>query len=279
MTGLLLVLFGALSAEMGSSIGKREIQQGRESIYMMGFLDALWGVLLYVGILAAGSDVWKFSIASFPTFGLRAVLEIILAHISVIAITKADRSAYGFIRIGTIPLLLAVDVTLGYTLTGAQFTGIGIIMCALALLLVRRGLGTKGIWYVLSTTLIAVVTLSLFKHNITHFNSVAAEQTIILTLLLAYFFLMACIHMREQPLRFMLQPTLLLQSLLVGIGTVTVSFGYLFLPASVTVTVVRAGSLLWAILSGSLYFKERNFILKIVGAILCIVGLLFLANY
>lgn len=270
------MLFGSFSSEAGASIGKREVQSGHESIYMMGFLDALWGVALFAALLTTGSEVWRFSAASLPTFLLRAVLEIFQAHMTVLAITMADRSTFGFIRIGTIPLLLAVDAVLGYAIGGTRLIGIALIVAALCLLLVKRGMTTKGIGYVLVTTVNAVITLSLMKYDITHFNSVGAEQILILLVLLSYFFIMARIRLGERLLELMWCRTLLLQSLAVGIGTVLISFGYALLPASIATTVTRAFAVLWAVLSGNMMFKERHLALKIAGAVICITGLAFL---
>ena len=165
MTGLLLVLLGAFSAEVGATIGKREVKKGTESVYMMGFLDAMWGVLLYVFLILSGAQVWKFSSDSLPTFGIQCVLEVLQAHMTVLAINKADRSTFGFIRIGTIPLLLTVDVLLGYTLSSMQIAGMATIVCALFVLLMHRGMNKKGIGYVIVATVNAVATLSLLDRK------------------------------------------------------------------------------------------------------------------
>ena len=278
MTGLLLVLFGACAIETGASIGKYEVKRGCESVYMMGFLDSIWSTLLYLFLLWTGSEVWRFSSASLPTFTVRAVLDVLQAHITVLAISRADRSTFGFIRIGTIPLLLIVDIALGYAFTGMQLIGMGVIVFSLLLLLMRRTMRMNGIGFVLISTVNAVATLSLYKYDIAHWNSVAAEQIPVLVLLLLYFLIMARVRCGERVLTQMWQPMLLLQSLAVGIGTVTVSYGYLLLPASLATTVVRSGSLLWSILSGNLLFKERSFWLKILAAVLCIGGLALLAR-
>ncbi len=276
MTGLLLVLLGALSAEAGASIGKREVQKGHESIYLMGFLDAAWGVLLFGVLLLTGSETWRFSAASLPTFGLRAVLEVFQAHMTVMAITKADRSTFGFLRIGTIPLLLMVDVVLGYAVAGTQVIGITMIIGALILLVAERGMTTNGITYVLITAVNAVITLSLMKYNITHFNSVGSEQLLILVILLVYFFTMSSLRSREHPLRLMWQPMLLAQSLAIGIGTVLGSFGFAYLPASIATTVSRSVALLWAVISGNLWFREKSMTLKIIAGAICVAGLVML---
>lgn len=278
MTGLLLVLVGACAIEAGASIGKYQVKKGCESVYMMGFLDSIWGTLLYLFLLWSGSEVWRFAWESLPTFTVRAILEVLQAHVTVLAISRADRSTFGFIRIGTIPLLLMVDIALGYAFTGTQLLGIAVIVFSLVLLLARRGMRTNGIGFVIVSTVNAVATLSLFKYDIVHWNSVAAEQIPVLIVLLVYFLVMARVRCGESVLVRMWQPILLLQSLCTGIGTVTISYGYLLLPASLATTAVRSGGLLWSIISGNLVFKERRLWLKIAAAVLCIGGLILLAR-
>lgn len=97
----------------------------------------------------------------------------------------ADRSTYGFLRVLTIPLLLLVDLALGYSLSQGQIVGVSILTLSVLLLLLNHGLRTKGIGFVLLSAVNAVVTLSLFKYDITHFNSVEVEQGITQLVLLA----------------------------------------------------------------------------------------------
>ena len=222
--------------------------------------------------------MWLFSWDTLPTFAVRAVLEVLQAHMTVVAISKADRSTFGLIRIGTIPLLLTIDIILGYAFTTQQLLGTGLIVCSLVFLLMRRSMRTDGIGYVLVATVNAVATLSLFKYDLVHGNSVVAEQVPVLLLLVGYFLVMARVRAGENVLQKMWRPALLLQSLCVGIGTVTISYGYVLLPASLATTVVRSGGLLWSILSGNFLFKERSFGMKAFGAALCVAGLILLAR-
>ncbi len=84
MTGLLLVLFGACFTEGGASMGKYQVKRGGESVYMMGFLDGIWGTLLFLFLLWSGAEVWRFSFNSLPTFLIRSVLEVLQAHMKAL---------------------------------------------------------------------------------------------------------------------------------------------------------------------------------------------------
>lgn len=276
MIGLLLVLAATFFEETGASIGKLEMNQKRQSIYTYGFLTLLWGTVFLL-LLAIIRDAFIFSAASLPTLSIRIVLEIAQAHVSMLAIASADRSTFGFLRILTIPLLLGVDMVLGYTIGVNEFWGIGLIIAALVILFINHGVSKAGAGLVLFTAVNAVATISLYKYNITHFNSVEVEQGIIHIILLVYFFIMALYVARENPFQFLRKPLFFAQSAGAGIGTVLISFAYLFGAASVITAVKRAGGILFAMLSGNVYFKEKGFLIKVFSLGLIVIGLVFLA--
>jgi hypothetical protein len=66
------------------------------------------------------------------------------------------------------------------------------------------------------------------------------------------------------------------QSFVAGIGAVLVSFAYLFASASVITAAKRAISVFWAIISGNLYFQEKQIIFKIIMFALITLGIIFL---
>jgi len=276
MIAFFLVFVSRLFDEIGTSIGKHQAQLKQESIYTMGFLKMLWGTIFFLCIAFFIRKDFIFSLASLPTFGPRLILEIIQYHVTLKAIVTATRSTYGFIRILTIPLLLVTDIILGYTLGFNQILGIGVIVVALIILFLRNGLKSKGKGLVLFTAINAVATISLFKYDITNFNSVEAEQSIVLAVLMVYMFVMAVIVAKENPLKFLKQPIFLSQSLSGGMSDVVMSFTYLFAPASVITTLKRALSIFFATISGHVYFHEKKLALKLVMFFLISIGLLLL---
>ncbi len=262
MFGILLAGVGSVFQEIGDSVGKKQISSGAASYYTFGFLNFLFGTIFLIIVGFVRHD-FIFSLASLPTFIPRVLLEIAQAQLSIWAIVKADRSTFGTIRTLTIPLLLGVDIVLGYTLHPQQLLGMSIIFVVIFFLLLSEGFKAKGLLLCLLTAVNAVATLSLFKYNITHFNSVESEEVIILLVLMLYFFLMATLVVRENPLRFLRRPAFLLQSGSSGAAVCVSSFAYAFAPASIIVTAVRAFGVLFAILSGKFYFKEKKFLLKL----------------
>src|SRR3989338_5661401 len=152
MIGFIFVLAATFWEEVGSSIGKFQVREKKESIYTFGFLSLLWGTLFLFGTAFVRHE-FVFSLASLPTLGIRIILEVLQAHVSILAITRADRSTFGFLRILTIPLLLATDIILGYTIGTNEIIGISVIVVALIFLFINHGIKKEGAWLVIFTAI------------------------------------------------------------------------------------------------------------------------------
>ncbi len=277
MFGILLLSAGSFFSEIGVSLGKEEVARRKETIYTYGFLSLSLSTLVFL-LIALFRGAFLFSLDSLPTLSLRIGLEILQAYVSIKAITVADRSTFGFLRVLTIPLLLLVDLSLGYSLTVNQIIGAGILTVSLLLLFLNHGLRSKGIGLVLFSALNAVITLSLFKYDISHFNSVEVEQGIVQVILLVYFALMVWRTNQQNPLRLLGKPLFFFQSLSQAVAGVLVSFGYLFVPASVAASIERSTAVLFSLLSGNRYFHEKKLVQKLLAFLLLVIGLAFLAG-
>jgi len=278
MIGVLMTLVAGFFSEIGDSIGKRSVNDHKESIYTMGFLNMFWVVIILASsaFLIKGSFI--FSLASLPIFITKMVLEIFQIYMSLSAITIASRSTFGFLRIWTLPLLLIVDITLGYSVSAWQVGGIFILVIAFVLLFINHGIERKGSGYVIFTAINAVATISLYKYNITHYNSVLAEQLFTCIILLTYSFVMAFFMAKENPFRFFKKPRFLVQSLSGGVASIISSFAYMFAPASVITAAGRSASVFWSVLSGNVYFKESHVVLKMSAVALIGVGIFLLTQ-
>lgn len=278
MLGIILSSLGAFCEEVGLSIGKTKVAARQESIYTMAFLELLWGAVIFLVMVAwTKGRIFSFTAASLPTFVLRMLLEITLAEVNIRAITKASRSTYGFLRTLTIPLLLIIDIVLGYMIGPWQIAGMALLVLTIVALSYNHGLERRGMGLVLGTAVLAAVTLSLYKYNITHFNSVVGEQLVMITILVLYFWCKARFVAGESPEQFLRQPVFLFQSASAGVGTLLGSFAFVFAPASVILAAKRSSAVLWALLSGQHYFKERHFAAKLMGFLILAAGLVLLA--
>ena len=271
----LLIFIGTLSAEISNSIGKHAVAHKKQTLYSMGFLTMFWSVILFSSIVLLGAD-FTISTDSFHLFIPRVILEIILAHVTIKSIIVADRTTVSFVRMISIPLLLMVDLIIGYDLLLRNIWGIVLLLAALFVLLWRNPSGQKGLSIVLLGSVLAVVTTSLFKYNITFHNSVAAEQLIISIALLLYFFSFSTFKLKEKPWHLLTQRTAQIQSLTHGIAALLMSFAYLFAPASIIISLKRSLTVFWATASGRLVFHEKNIIRKIVALAIGIIGIALL---
>jgi len=279
MIGIGLVFIGEFFQELGTSLAKYEFAHKKESLYAIGFLNGLWATLFFIlwGVFGGGEFV--FSTASLPTFIPRALLEIAMQFVTIQAVITAERSTFTFLRIFTIPLLLVVDLVLLYPIAFEQIVGICIIVAALIILLLNHGLSRRGKMLSLASGVIAVITISLYKYDITHYNSVIAEQTIIHLILLCAMVVTAEVRLKENVFRCLLNPMLLLQSLVAGIAGVLLSVALVFAPASIIMAAKRSFEILGAIVSGRAYFHEKNVALKLFACALIALGLSLIAYF
>lgn len=276
MIGVILTFFGSLFEEIASSIGKKEINKLEEDVYIMGFLGIFWTALFYAIIVFFIRGQFMFSWDSWPTFSVRAILEIIEAHCALIALTKTDRTTFSFVRLLTIPLLLLVDLILGYALHLPQLFGITLIVISLGLLLFKQGINKKGIGWVVFISLNAVATISLYKYDISHFNSVETEQFLMCSILFVYFCFLILWLDKKNPFKLLRRPLFLAQSLVGGAGGVVTGFAYNFTTASIATTAKRSSAIIWSMVSGGLYFHEKQIVFKIIILALLIGGLILL---
>ncbi|EKE10912.1 MAG: hypothetical protein ACD_15C00177G0002 [uncultured bacterium] len=276
MVGMLLIFVGSFFVEIFDSIGKNKVNNHEESRSTMAFLSVFWGAifLFLIAIFKEGSFV--FQVASLPILLVRVVLDIIQTYVTVTAISRADRTTFGFIRIITIPLLLLVDVYLGYEITPLAMGGVFIIIMGLMALSLNKGIGKDGVGWVTFSAVNGVITISLFKYNITHFNSVVADQLLVYMMTLIFFTLFSVFREKENPFAFLKKPQFLLQSVSVGIGGIIESFAYNYGAASVITAAKRVGSIFWSVVSGGLYFHEQKIMVKILIFFILATGIVFL---
>lgn len=276
MIGIALVILGTLSEELGTVIGKKEVDDHKENIFSMTFVLILSGWVFFI-ISGLIKNDFVFSIQSIPTLLLRIFFELAECTLIALAITSGDRSTNSFLSMITIPLLLMVDIFLGYEISINHILAIVTIMGVITILFLNHDLKYKGAVYALLASIGAVGTISLYKYNITNFNSVSAEQTIVITAMLIYTFVMSKFMGHQNPFKIIKEPIIFLQSVVNGIGIILMSHAYVYAAPSVITTAKRAGRLLWSTLSGTLYFQEKHLDHKIIAFIIILLALVMLS--
>ena len=275
MLGLLLIIVGTILDEVACSAGKWNVNHKIESLYTLGFLNYFWSAVIFlIAVIIKGHFIFK--LASLPLFLLLVVLDAAQIYSSLHAIAEADRSTFGFLMVGTIPLLLITDILLGYPIPFIHIIGICLVVLSLLFLFINHGLSKKGINYVLFSTFNAVATISIFKYLITNYNSVETQQFLEITILLFALFAMAKFKEKVNPLRFVFNKKFLLQSVSRGFAGVFMSVAYLYAPTSIITGAKRGTSVLAAVISGNKFFHEKHIVIKIISTFLVIIGLILL---
>ncbi len=272
MLGLILVAVSQVFAEFAASFGKREVERKEETVYEMAFLSTVWGAVL-ISLWGVFHGSFVFNPESLPLFLVRSVLEIALLFISFHAVIRADRSTFAFLRVLTIPAVLAADIVLGYTLSLTQILGMLLIVTSLGLLFFGKGLSATGKLLTITAALLAAATVSLFKYNLTYYgNSVEAEESIMYAILLVAVIAAGFFRGHQNVFASFLRPAHLAQSFAAGIGSILMAFAYVFAPASVIMSGKRALDILYAIVSGQTYFHENRLALKLLAFLVVATG-------
>jgi hypothetical protein len=269
MLGILLASVATLIGEVGNTIGKNEVQHQRETYLGMGFSNFIWGIILWVLLLTlvpTGTEIgnaigqYTFSFLPLPLslFIVRFMFEIAIITLVLKAVILATRATFSFLRVVTIPLLLLADVILGYSISTLEVVGIGIIIVTTLLLIGSHTIRREGMWHIIAASLLAVITVSVYKFNITYYNSVQGEQLTMTCLLTIYLGIAAVVTTKKNPLRHFKRPQVIIQSFSTGVNSIITSIAFIYAAASIIMTARRASAILWSILAGKLVFNEQK---------------------
>lgn len=270
---LLLLLGSTLLDESFNSFGKRSISKRRESIYSLGFLNS-FGALCAFGIALFFGVPFLIRIESLPTLIPRIAIEIFQAHVVMKAIVKADRSTFAFFGLLTAPILIVADLFLGFHITVLQIIGVLGITVILMSLMHDHAIRSKGAKLLILTALTNAVTISLYKYDVAHFNSVAGEQIIVVSCILLYFWIMYHRMDKGSVWGILLKPAPAAQTSIKGLSLLLKSYALTMGPGSVITVIGTSFSLMWAIIFGKAYFHEKHIAHKAFGCGAVIIALI-----
>lgn len=276
MIGSILAFFEALFTEGSSTLGKQTLKEKGESPYSFLAITYIMGALVLFMVSLATKQEFIFSLQSIPFFTARLILDMILGYVGVKALMLFDRSFFSLVRVMTIPLLLLFDVLLGNTVSLLEMVAIGGMFFIFLLLCEYEHFTLSKMRIALPFALLPAFTLTLYKYDITHFNSVFAEQCISLFFLALFAFVMDLVIYKENPLRLFANPRIIAQATCAGIAEVAASFAYVFGTASVITGLRRAYSILFGLVSDVYIFKKKEDTLTLfsIAGIVCLVLLL-----
>ena len=263
MFGILLAFFGNFFGEFSASFGKQLLKTKELSIYLYGAMNYFSLVIFFFAITLFKGETLVFG-GGVLLFLTRFVFEVIQSEAQLRALEFADRTTFGFLRALTIPLLLIVDIVLGYTLTMTQLLGVLLVTFSLVFMFYGSRVRHEGFYLSLFSAVNAVITISIYKYDITHFRSVAVEGFYLALLLALYLGTRSLILHGRDVLRLLRRPSLIFLVTGNSVASVLVSFAYQYGPASLILAMVRAGALFWSFFSGALYFHEGEIRRKFV---------------
>ncbi len=263
MIGTLLILCGGFFEEVSYTLGKSKILKRQENLYTFGFLQMVWALVIMLAILFWRNS-FVFMLASLPTLSIRIILELAQTYSSLHALKDASRSTLGFLMTLTIPILLGIDLFMGYNITPFQVWAIILLTFTLLLLSFEGALDRKGIYYVLFSSINAAITMTLFKYDVTHFNSPEVEQTIVFSFMILFLFFLAK-REGENPIAFIFKKGFFVQSASHGVSMTLNTFALSLLAPSVFAALKRVFITLSSIISGYFYFHEKHIVIKVIS--------------
>lgn len=276
MIGVLLQAVATFFEEISGSLGKWMVERKEESFYALGFQNTMLSLSFFVVYAALDTSRWHLDPRSYPTLALLCLSNVAQGWATLKSMAIAERSTFNFIRVGTMPLLLIVDLFIGTQVSNRQIAGVIIIAVALVALFVNHGIDRKGFWLVGFTAVNSVANIAIYKWHITVYNSVAAEQAVLHLALVLFFLWGARRISRENPLRLMARPHAVAQSAAYASGSVIESFAYLYGPASIVLTAKRSFAVLWSIAAGNKIFHEKALALRVSVCAAIIAGLVLI---
>jgi len=212
---------------------------------------------------------------SFLLLAIRVVSEILQSYFTILAIKNADRSTFSFIRTLTIPLLLIIDLIIGYKFSFISIIGLWILIISFFIIfLLKNKINFKWWKYVLFTAINWAFTISLFKYSITfYWNSVEFDQIVVFSSVM-FFYLYYLLKYKYKIPNIFKDKLFLFQGISMGVAMVLISFSYLFLNSSIATAIKRWWEIFWSIIFWYKIFNEKNILFKFFIAIFIFIWLI-----
>ncbi|MDD5213002.1 MAG: hypothetical protein PHG82_01055 [Candidatus Gracilibacteria bacterium] len=279
MIGLLLGLIGTFFEEINNSISKEKSQ--KIDLLKIGIITSFFSIIIFILSLLYkfyfGNIEIHFNTGSIPLLIVRVIAEILQSYVTILAIKHSDRSTFSIIRILTIPLLLLVDIIMGYSFSIFSIIGIFIIVFSfIGFNLKLKTINFKGWYLVLFTAVNAVITMSLFKYSLSHYhNSVEIDQMLMSIGIFLFFIIFNRYKHRTCGLKLIFQDrAFVYQGVSIAIAGLLLSYTFLYMNASEASALKRAGEMFWSIISGVIFFKEKHLFKKLTFAFIIVIGLI-----
>ncbi len=277
-TAIILVFIGSIFAELSISIGKFESNNKGEGIYSMAFLNTLGAFLVFFTLFLLKHNTLTFSKASIPLVLLLIGFEFIQIRLANTAVIRADRSIFSLVKSLTIPLLIIVDVFMGYSLSMATIVGCTVLFSGIGIVFLHHTNKKQHLLYPILSAVNSVITISIYKYLITNYNSVITQQLIIYGCLLIYSVL-GIVYKEKTTIKHIIKNKLRdSQIASSAFASVLFSFAYKFAPASLVIAVERSLMVLFSLISGRFEFKEHVGKVRIFSAFMIIIGLIIISG-
>ncbi len=276
----LLVFVAQLFGEVSTSSSKHAFKERLFSYTLYGFLSHIVAALFFLVMMYITNEAFSYNTKALPLLAARVILELIQCEIVYRAFVKADRTTFGFARILTIPLLLLVDIFLGYSISNTQLLGIGIIAASLLAYFGMEHLKGKGVHLALLSSVLSVVTISIYKYDVSNYNTPALVQLVSSSILAFVYSMRVAFSRKDRALLLSIEKHPMLGFVFLSEATASglLSYAYILAPASLILALSRASAVVWSLLSGVFYFHEKKVIRKVFFCSILAIGLIVMVR-
>jgi hypothetical protein len=236
-------------------------------------------VTIFSGIVVFVENDRSFTrtLLSFFLLIFQVLAGVLFNELTNKAIHHAERSTFSVLSTITIPLLLICDILLGYETTRWQIGGVMLLVVMLTYVFFRGHFSMKGVKYVISSNLISLGTIVAFKYTTTYYASTELMNFLTSGGISALLFVIICKTKGFKGIKAVMKPKYIGFASLYGVGGVLCAAAYKFMIASMVIALKRFLSMIFGVITGKLYFHEKNTISKLSIASLIGIGV-FIMN-
>jgi len=277
---VLTVILASVSSyieQLGSAVSK-DVMDARDlnvDVWSSAMLSLLFGSLfVFAGLLVNfGLSGVSLDPGYIWTFFPRIALEMLQLYVTYTALKIADLSTFGFIRIITIVLVVALEfVFMGVLLRPLQYLGIIIVMASIFAIF-RSGKSNSAGWkFALMSAVNGALLITLTRFQFNHINPFLNESIVRVVCLIILLVIVLFTGKARKTLPKKILWLVPFRSLAGLLNLLALNFGN----ASIYATVERGGSVVSAVLVGHNYFKEKSFREKLVISLVIFSGIVLL---
>ncbi len=263
---IILIWLGTLFWEISGSLMK--IHNKQLNPLQRAFLISLFIVFSSLILIYLFWFKLTFNVTNFLLILYLIAGSIVYYYFILKAVWIADRSTLNIFILLKIPLVLIIDLIIGYQLSNIQIIWILTIFTLIAFINYKENkiYNLNGLKYIIFAIIIWSINISIFKILVENGNNIPSLVIAYSLFSCIFFGIRLFIKWWISNFKFLTNKTFLLIWFVSSLNTLLIAFSYLFLPPSIITTYKNTFSLLRSHISAKVIFNEKYVFKKIIIA-------------